>query len=43
MRKQYVYLLERVRDGENWRKGMRIWADMPCVGWRVIEKVEVRS
>lgn len=43
MRKQYVYLLERIRDGRNWPKGIRIWADMPCTGWRVVKKMEVRQ
>lgn len=38
MGKQYVYLLERIRDSRDWPKGCRIWADMPCTGWRVIEK-----
>ena len=29
MRKRYRYLLEKIRDGSDWKKGMRIWADMP--------------
>lgn len=28
----YKYLLERIRDGVDWKKGMRIWADAPCTG-----------
>lgn len=41
MRKRYMYLLERIRDGHDWPKGCRIWADTPCTGWRVIQKMEV--
>ena len=41
MRKRYMYLLERIRDGRDWTEGYRIWADRPCVGWRVIAKMEV--
>lgn len=39
--KKYMYLLERIRDGTDWQKGMRIWADRPCPGWRVVEKMRV--
>lgn len=42
MRGKYVYLLERIRDSVDWPKGIRIWADMPCPGWRVVEKMPVR-
>ena len=38
----YKYLLERIRDGRDWKKGMRIWADAPCTGWRVIRKEKVK-
>ena len=34
----YKYLIERIRDGADWKKGDRIWAESPCTGWRVIEK-----
>lgn len=37
-RKRFIYLLERIRDSMDWPKGCRIWADMPCTGWRVIDK-----
>lgn len=37
-----VYLLERIRDSRDWPKGIRIWADMPCPGWRVIEKMKAK-
>lgn len=40
--KRYVYLLERIKDSENWPKGIRIWAHSPCVGWRIIKKMEVK-
>lgn len=40
-RKRYMYLLERIKDGTDWEKGMRIWAKSPCVGWRVVNKIEV--
>ena len=43
MRKRYRYLLDKIRDGSDWKKGMRIWADMPCTGWRIIEKIPVRE
>lgn len=42
-RKQFVYKLQRIRDSRDWPKGTIIWADAPCVGWRVIEKMEVRK
>lgn len=37
-----IYLLERIKDGTDWRKGMRIWAHLPCKGWKIIciEEVE---
>lgn len=38
----YKYLLERIRDGRDWKKSMRIWADVPCTGWRVIRKEKVK-
>lgn len=41
MGKTYVYLLECIRDGTDWKKGMRIWAHQPCKGWKVIRKQEV--
>lgn len=41
MRKHYVYLLERIRDSYDWPKGIRIWANSPCTGWRIIKKMEV--
>lgn len=34
----YRYLLERIKDGVDWKKGEKIWAESPCSGWRVIEK-----
>lgn len=43
MRKRYMYLLERIRDGADWQKGSRIWAESPCTGWRVVQKMEVRQ
>lgn len=41
MRKRYMYLLERINDGAGWEKGMTIWAEHKCTGWRVIAKIEV--
>lgn len=37
-----IYLLERIKDGTDWKKGMRIWAYKPCKGWKTIciEEVE---
>ena len=37
-----IYLLERIRNGTDWKKGMRIWAHQPCKGWRIIEKKEIK-
>lgn len=37
-----IYLLERIRNGRDWKKGDRIWANQPCKGWRIIKKVKVR-
>lgn len=36
-----MYHLERVRDGRDWKKGMRIWATHRCKGWKVISIMEV--
>ena len=41
MRKRYMYLLEAIRDGTDWQKGMRIWAEHRCTGWRVVDRMEV--
>lgn len=38
-----IYLLERIRDGRDWKKGTRIWAHQRCKGWRVIEKRKIRG
>ena len=38
MKRQYIYLLERIKESQDWPKGSRIWADAPCIGWRVIRK-----
>ena len=27
-----IYLLERIRNGRDWKKGMRIWANQPLQG-----------
>lgn len=42
MSKRYIYLLERIRDGTDYPKGIQIWAEHRCTGWRVIAKMEVR-
>ena len=42
MRKHYMYLLERIRDGNDWPKGTRIWAEHRCTGWRVVDRIEVK-
>lgn len=41
MARKYMYLLERIKDGADWKKGERILAYSPCVGWRIIEKIKV--
>ena len=43
MSRKYMYLLERIKDGKDWSKGMRIWYIHPCTGWRVIEKIKVEK
>ena len=40
-RKKYMYLLECIRDGADWKKGDRIWAHYPCTGWRIIQKLKI--
>ena len=37
--KKYKYLLEKIKDGTDWKKGDRIWADSQCTGWRIIKRV----
>lgn len=32
-----MYLLERIKDGRDWKKGDKIWSDTKIPGWRVIE------
>lgn len=39
--KKYIYLIEKIKDGTDYKKGDRIWADMPCKGWRIIRKTEI--
>ena len=39
--KKCMYLLERIKDSCDWPKGIRIWAEQPCAGWRIIEKIKV--
>lgn len=39
--KKYMYLLEKIKDGTTWPAGMRIWADAPCKGWRIVRRTEV--
>ena len=41
-RRKYMYLLERIKDSIDWPKGIQIWAEHPCKGWRIVEKMEVR-
>lgn len=32
-----MYLLECIRDGNDWKKGDKVWSDTKLPGWRVIE------
>lgn len=41
MTRKYKYLLERIRDGRDWKKGDRIWAEAPCTGWRIVRKMRI--
>lgn len=38
-----MYLLERIKDGIDWKAGMRIWAAQPCKGWRIIKKIKYKE
>ena len=38
--KKRIYLLERIKDSADWEKGMKIYAEHPCKGWRVIAEVK---
>lgn len=40
--RKYMYVIERIKDSRDWPKGIRITADRPCKGWRVVEKIKVR-
>lgn len=40
--RKYIYLLERIKDGLDWEKGMTIWAEHPCPGWRVLKKEKIK-
>lgn len=42
MRKRKMYLLERIKDGTDWKKGDRIWTDARCSGWRVIRIIDTK-
>lgn len=42
MRKRYMYLLEKIRDGTDYPKGIQIWAEHRCTGWRVIDRMEIK-
>lgn len=42
MSKRYMYLLEKIRDGIDYQKGIQIWAEHKCAGWRVVNKIEVK-
>lgn len=35
-----VYLLQRIRESNDWPKGIRISANKPCTGWRIV-RVEI--
>ena len=35
-----MYLLERIKDSKDWPEGCRIWAQQPCAGWRVVNKIK---
>lgn len=41
MARKYMYLLERIRDGNDWKKGDKIWATHPCTGWRIVKKERI--
>lgn len=39
--KRYMYLLERIKDSYDWPKGITIWANHKCPGWRVLKKIKI--
>ena len=41
MRPKYLYLIKRIKDSEQWPKGITIWAYGPCRGWRTIKKMRI--
>lgn len=41
MKRRYMYLLKKIKDGTTYKKGEKVWADSPCKGWHVIRKIEV--
>lgn len=32
-----MYLLERIRDGNGWKKGDKVWSDTKLPEWRIVE------
>lgn len=38
-----MYLLERIKDGNDWKKGDRIWSDTKLPGWRVIKSMNKKT
>lgn len=42
MSKRFMYLLEKIRDGTDYPKGIRIWTDHKCTGWRVVKIIQFK-
>ena len=38
-----MYLLERIKDGRDWKKGDKIWSDAKMPGWRVIKNTNKKK
>ena len=38
-----MYLLERIKDGTDWKKGDQIWSDTKITGWRVIKNTNKKK
>lgn len=36
---RYLYLLMKIKDGRDYKKGMTIWAHAPCTGWRTLKRI----
>lgn len=38
---RYLYLLMKIKDSHDYKKGMTIWAHAPCTGWKMLKRIRV--